>query len=303
MKINSFRDLVAAAQAMEKKSRVAVVAAHDEHTLGSVIQAQRDGLIDPVFIGDTVGIRDILKNMDIPSDTFELVPAGTAEECMEQAVSLIESGRANILMKGKLETGEIMRAVLDKKNNLRTGRLISLMGLYELSAYHKLFAVSDQGMNTYPDLNGKKDILLNAVHVLHALGVTEPKVAVLAAIEKVNPKMPESLDGNALKEMNRSGEITGCVVEGPISFDLATSRDAAINKNYSSPVAGDADLLLVPDIVSGNILVKCLTGMAGAQTAGLVVGAKVPIILTSRSAEASDKYYSIALAAYAACHY
>lgn len=303
MKINTFKDLVAAVQAMETKSRVAVVAAHEEHTLESLIQARRDGLITPILVGDEGEIRAIFKRLHEDPDSFEIVSADGVDDCLAKSVELIHSGRANILMKGKLETGQIMKAVIDKKNDLKRGGLISLMGFYSLPSYHKLFAVSDMGMNTYPDLEGKRHILENAVHVLRALGVEEPKVALLSAVETVNPKMPDSVDGGKLKELNQIGEIKGCIVEGPIAFDLATSKEAAVAKSYQSPVAGDADLLVVPDIVCGNVLVKCLTGLAGAKTAGLVVGAKVPIILTSRSAEASDKYYSIALAAYTAQNY
>lgn len=303
MKINSFKDLVSAVQAMETKSRVVVAAAHDDHTLESLIQAQGDGLVTPILVGDEKKIRAILAEKQADSDAFEIIHAESVDDCLDKSVALIHAGKANILMKGKLETGEIMKAIIDKKNDMKRGGLISLMGFYTLPTYHKLFAVSDMGMNTYPDLEGKRHIIENAVHVLHALGIETPKVAVLSAVEKANPKMPDTVDGEKLKELCQSREITGCVVEGPISFDLATSRQAAAIKNYHSPVAGDADLLVVPDIVCGNVLVKCLTGMAGAQTAGLVVGAKVPVILTSRSAEASDKYYSIALAAYTAQNY
>lgn len=229
-----------------------------------------------------------------------MISADTVDECLKTAVELIHSGQANALMKGKLETGQIMRAVVSKENGLRKGGLISVVGFFETERYHKLFAVSDMAVNTYPDLQGKKDILENAVRVFHAMGNDNPKVAVLAAVEKLNPKMPETVDADALKKMNESGEITGCTVEGPISFDIATSRQAAQIKGFDSPVAGDADILLVPDIVSGNILAKSLTGFGGAVTAGIVVGAAVPVILVPRSAEASDKYYSIALAAYTA---
>lgn len=300
MKINSFSNLVSAVRAMEVKSRVAVVAAQDEHTLESVIQAQRDGLISPILVGDMAKIKEILIGLSAAPETFEIIPATTTQDCLSKAIRLIHEGKADILMKGRLETGELMRGVLNKENDLKTRGVISLVGFYELSAYHKLFAVSDMGMNTYPDLDGKRSILENAVHTIQSLGVEKPKVAVLSAVDKPNPKMPDSMDGAKLKELNQSGEISGCIVEGPISFDLATSSDAALIKNYRSPVAGDADILIVPDIVCGNVLVKCLTGMSRAQTAGLVVGAKVPIVLTSRSAEASDKYYSIALAAYSA---
>jgi phosphotransacetylase len=232
-----------------------------------------------------------------------MVEAGDVDDCVAKAADLIRSGQAQIIMKGMMETGQIMKAVLDKKIELTSGRKMSVIGFYEIPKYHKLLSVSDMGMNTYPDLAGKKDILENAVQLLHAIGIENPKVAVLAAVEKLNPKMPETVDGDKLKEMNLQGEIKGCVVEGPISFDLATSKEAAVIKKYESPVAGDADFLLVPEICTGNVLVKCLTGMAGARTAGLVVGAKVPIILTSRSAEASDKYYSTVFAAFAAVNY
>ncbi|MBQ8974996.1 MAG: phosphate butyryltransferase Ptb, partial [Oscillospiraceae bacterium] len=174
---------------------------------------------------------------------------------------------------------------------------LSVMGFYQAPEYHKMFAVTDFGMNIRPNLSEKKQIIENAVRIFHAMGIDEPKVAVLAAVERVNPKMPECVDACELKKMNIRGELTGCTVEGPISFDLAMDKNAALEKNYKSPVAGDADLLVVPDITSGNILVKALTLMADSPTAGLTLGAKVPIIMTSRSAPPKDKFYTIALAA------
>ena len=207
-------------------------------------------------------------------------------------------------MKGKMETGPFMKAIINKKNDMMAGGRISLVGLFEHpTAYHKLLAVTDMGMNTYPDLEGKKDEINNAVKLLHALGIECPKVACLCAVEKLNPKMPETVDADALKKMNAAGQIPGCIVEGPISFDLAIKKESADLKGYESPVAGDADLLLVPDITCGNVLVKCMTEYAGATTAGAMLGAKCPLIITSRSAAASDKYYSIALAAYSAARY
>jgi len=301
MQIKSFQDLVRGVQAMPKKSRVAVVAAHDEHTLESIVEATKDGLINPVLIGDKDKIKEILSNMSQSPNDYDILPAADVDECMQKAINMVHSGDADVIMKGKLETASLMKAIINKTNGIGKGRMISLVGFYEMPSYHKLFAVSDMGINTYPDLQGKKDILLNAVELLRSLGNPEPKVAVLSAVEKVNSKMPDTLHGESLKTMQTEDSAFGkCIVEAPISFDLATSKEAADIKGYKSPVAGDADLLLVPDIVSGNILVKCLTGFAGAQTAGLVVGAKVPIVLTSRSAEAKDKYYSIALSAYAA---
>ncbi|SHH59001.1 Phosphate acetyl/butaryl transferase [Sporobacter termitidis DSM 10068] len=301
MKITCFEDLAAEAKRMAKKTVIAVVEAQDEHTLESVIQATKDGIMVPALIGNEARIRALLARFGADPGGFDIVPANGAEDSLQKAVALIKAGKAGAIMKGILESGQFMKAILDKENGLiPAGGKLSLIGFYEAPKYHKLFAVSDFGLNTYPDLALKRIIIENAVRLLHALGHESPKVAVLSSVEKVNPKMPDAVDGGALKEMNQRGELSGCIVEGPISFDLATSAEAARIKGYLSPVAGDADLLIVPDIAAGNMLVKCLTGFGGARTAGTVLGAAVPVILTSRSAEASDKYYSIALAACAA---
>lgn len=300
MKINCFEDLAREARKMTKKTIIAVVEAQDEHTLESVIKAAKDEIMVPVLIGSAGKLKELLVHFGVDPAALNIVDSAGAEESLQKAVSLIHAGKATAIMKGKLETGQFMKAIVSKENGLLTGGKLSLVGLYETPKYHKVFALSDMGLNTYPDLEGKKIIIMNAVKLLHAIGYVNPKVAVLSSVEKLNPKMPDAVDGDALKQMNANGEITGCIVEGPISFDLATSSDAARIKGYDSPVAGDADLLIVPDICAGNILAKCLTGFGDALTVGTVLGAKVPIILTSRSAEASDKYYSIALAACAA---
>jgi phosphate butyryltransferase len=302
MKINSFNDLVVNVQRMTKKSRVAVIAADDEHTLDAIVEARKHNLIAPALIGDRPKIEAILGKFNEDPGQYQIIAAADVDACIKIAVDMVRAKTADVIMKGKLETGPMMKAIVNKENGLRKEGIISVVGFYETDKYHKLFAVTDMAVNTYPDLAAKKQIVQNAVDLLNALGFVRPKVAVLAAVEKLNSKMPETVDADALKQMSLSGELTGCIVEGPISFDLATSKAAADIKGYQSPVAGDADLLLVPEITTGNVLVKCLTGMAGATTAGLVVGAKVPVVLTSRSAEASDKYYSIALAAYAAAN-
>jgi phosphate butyryltransferase len=302
MRINCHNDLKIAAQGMKEKSRIAVIGAQDEHTLDAIVAATNDHLIEPILIGDVSEIKRILAEIGDDPEQYEIVSAKDIDECIRIAVEMVHSGEANILMKGKLETAQMMRAILKKENDLVRGGTLSVVAFYELPSYHKIFAVSDVAINTYPDLSTKKAILENAVSVFHSLGVNNPKVAVLASVENVNPKMPETVDADALKMMNESGEITGCIVEGPISFDLATDKEAARIKNYNSPVAGDADLLLVHELTAGNVLAKALTGLAGATTAGNVVGALIPIVLTSRSAEASDKYYSIALAACSVRH-
>ena len=295
MRITCFDDLRDRAKA--KTTTVAVVEAQEITTLKSVLDAGRDGIVRPIFIGDSAKIGEMLKTLNATMADYEVVDSGDAHSSLKLAVEMIHKGSAGALMKGNVESKDFLKAVIDKSNNLLTGQTLSLAGLFSLPNYHKIIAVSDMVLNTYPDLQTKKVIVENAVGMLNALGVNDPKVAVLAAVEKLNPKMPETVDADALKKMNQNGEITGCIIEGPISFDLATSHQAVSIKGYESPVAGDADLLIVPDIVSGNILVKCMTGFAGAQTAGTVLGARVPVILTSRSAESADKYYSIALAA------
>ena len=303
MKISSFEELASEAKKMTKKTVIAVVEAQDEHTLESVVRATEDGIVVPILIGNVNKITELLVRFGADPAAFNVVASAGAEESLQEAVRIIHAGKATAIMKGKLESGQFMKAIVTKENGLLTGGKLSLAGLYETPKYHKVFALSDMGLNTYPDLEAKKIIIANAVKLLHAIGYDNPKVAVLSSVEKLNPKMPDAVDGDALKRMNQNGEITGCVVEGPISFDLATSSDSARIKGYDSPVAGDADLLLVPDICAGNILAKCLTGFGSARTAGTVLGAKVPVILTSRSAETSDKYYSIALAACAAASF
>ncbi len=301
MKINCFEDFVAAAQKMTKKTIVAVVEAQDEHTLESIVKATNARIIVPILIGNTDKIKELLVHYGADPSTYELIASPGIDESLAKAVALIHTGRATAIMKGKLETSQLMKAIITKENGLLPeGSKLSLIGFYETPKYHKIFAVSDMGLNTYPNVEAKKIIVENAVKLLHTIGFENPKVAVLSSVEKVNPKMPDAVDADALKQMNINGEITGCTIEGPISFDLAMSKDAARIKGYLSPVAGDADLLIVPDIVSGNMLVKCLTMFGDSQTAGTIIGAKVPVILTSRSAESSDKFYSIALAACAA---
>lgn len=200
-------------------------------------------------------------------------------------------------MKGKLQTADLLKAVVDKEKGLRTGNVISHVAILEIPAYRKLIAVTDGGMVMYPNLDEKKQILENSVNVFLAMGYECPKVAVLCAVETVNPKMPETVDADTLKNMNRDGEIKDCMVEGPISLDLTFNKESAEIKGYSSPVTGDADILLVPNITTGNIMSKALIEMAGATMAGMVVGAKVPIVLTSRGASSEEKYLSLVLSA------
>lgn len=298
--IRNFQDLVVQTQQRAYKSRMVVANAHEKHTIESVVHARKDGLIQPILVGVEETIRQILREEKEDCSLYRIVDAEDGVASTRCAIQLIRNGEADILMKGAMETGPLMKEVINRETGLSRGVRCSLVGTYEIPGYHKILAINDVGLNTYPDLAGKKDILLGAVELMHSLGVLCPKVAVLSAVEKVNPKMPDAVDGDALKAMWKNGEFPECIVEGPISFDLATRKEAAEIKHYESPVAGDADILIAPDIVSGNVLAKALTGFAKARTAGIVVGATAPIVLSSRSAQVADKYYSIALAAYAA---
>ena len=275
------------------KKKIAVVAAQDEHTLEAVVRAYKDGLVSPVLIGQEEKIREILAKLDCPAYGIEMIDIEDPSECAVKACELVKAGKADAIMKGKIETGQLMKVLVNKEQGIRRKSVMSLLAFMDSPNYHKLFAITDVGLLTYPDKEKKKAAIENAVEAFHALGVEEPKVAILAAVEKVNPKMPETVDADEIKKEG----VPGCIIEGPISYDLAMDPGAGEIKGYESPVAGDADLLVVPDIVSGNIAAKTLTVLGGARTGGTVLGAMVPVMLVSRSASADDKYMSIVISA------
>lgn len=295
MKITCFEDLVMIAKS--RRSVVAVVGAHENHTLEAVMHAKREGISNAILIGDAKQICEIIEEDGGDKSAFEIIDAKSKDEALVYAIEAIKSGHADTLMKGKIESGDFLRSVLSRDSGLRGDNLLSVVGLYETRTFHKIFAVSDFAMNIAPSLEDKKSIIENAAGLLQKLGINSPKIAVLSETERMNPKVAASVDAAELKRMWMSGWLESCILEGPIAFDLAMDKSAAEIKGFDSPVAGDADLLIVPDIVAGNIFVKCLTTMAGANTAGIVLGAKIPVILPSRSATCDDKYYSIALAA------
>ena len=249
-----------------------------------------------ILVGDEGKIRELLKDLNATGE-YEIANEPDSSKAAYKAVELVRENKADFLMKGKIDTAGILKAVVDKERGLGQGRLMSHVAIVEVPTYHKLLVATDGGMVMYPTLDQKKEIINNAVETLLKLGYERPKVGVLAAVEKVNPKMPETVDGDKLKEMNINGEIKNCIVEGPISYDLAIYEEAAKIKGYESQVAGDVDVLVVPDITTGNVLGKALIYSAKGKMAGIVVGAKVPIILTSRGSSAEEKFLSLALAA------
>lgn len=275
------------------KRRVAVAVAQDEHTLQAVMQAAADGLVTPVLIGIETEIRAILAQIGCDAANAEIINIEDPTACIQKAADLAREGKADCIMKGKCETGAIMKVLVNKEHGIRKSDTMSLVGFFESKYYHKVFAITDPALLTYPNLEQKKAMIRNAVGAFHALGVAEPKVAVIAAIEKVNPKMPETVEADAIKQEG----IEGAIVEGPISIDLAMDPASAPIKGYQSPVAGDADLLVMPNIVTANAAAKTLTVLGGGRTGGVVLGAMVPVLLVSRSASADDKYMSIVMAA------
>lgn len=280
-----------------EKKRIGVVCAEDEHTLGAVMQAAREGLVVPVLIGKKGEIESLLAQMGDDPGKTEIIDIEDPALCAREAAWLAREGQIDCIIKGLIETGVMMKEMVSRETGIRESGTLSHISFLESPYYHKLFALTDGALLVTPTVEQKRDAIVNAVRAFRRLGVQEPKVAVLAAVEHVNPKMKETVEAEELKEMWQKGEIPGCVLEGPISYDLAMEKEAAEIKKYDSPVAGDADILVVPDIACGNILLKALSGTGGAKFAGTIVGAKVPIIVTSRSMPTRDKYLSIVMTA------
>jgi len=297
MAFKNFKELIEKIQNDKSKKRVVVVVAQDEHTLQAVFKAKKDGIVEPILIGDKVKIKEVLQHLNESIDDEAIINVDGDAAAAIKAVELICENKADFIMKGKIQTADLLRAVVNKEKGLRTGSVMSHIAIFEVPTYHKLLAVTDGGMMMYPNLNDKKQIIENAVNAFIAMGYEKPKVAVLTAVESVNPKMPETVDADMLKKMNKNGDIKDCIIEGPISYDLVMNKQSAKIKGFDSPVTEDTDILVVPNITTGNILGKSLIFSAGAKMAGFIVGAKVPIVLTSRGSTAEEKYLSLVLSA------
>ncbi|KAB3534368.1 bifunctional enoyl-CoA hydratase/phosphate acetyltransferase [Alkaliphilus pronyensis] len=293
--INSLSDLLKAAQT-QKKMRLVVAAAQDLDVLKAVSEAKQSNIIDGILVGDEEKIRTLAEENNIDLTQFRVIHKQDLMEAALEAVRLVSIGEADFVMKGILDTSILLKAVLDKEIGLRTDSLLSHVMVYEAEKYHKLLFLTDGGMNISPTLEDKKGILMNAIQSAKALGNKEVKVACLAAKEKVNEKMPATVDGAELKQLAMEGYFgEGVIVEGPIAFDLAVSKEAAEIKGYKSSVAGETDIILVPTIEVGNGIGKALTYMAKSKSAGIIMGAKAPVVLVSRADDSETKLYSIAL--------
>lgn len=295
--MKTMADIVEAARKAGRK-RIAVAAAQEHSALEAAHDAWKAGLVDPVLIGDVDAMAKVAAELGIDLSKFAKLPEKDNARAAAKAVELARNGEADMIMKGILDTSVLLKAVLSKETGLNLGRLTSHVAVMEVPTYHKLLIVTDAAINIAPDLAAKLDIIANAVQVARALGIECPKVALLAAVEKVNAeKMPCTAEAAIITQMQRRGQIKGCVVDGPLALDNAISAESARIKKIDSPVAGDADILVAPDIEAGNILYKCLLDLGQAKGAGIVVGAGKPVVLTSRADSKETKLASIALAA------
>ncbi|MCD6118074.1 bifunctional enoyl-CoA hydratase/phosphate acetyltransferase [bacterium] len=275
--------------------KIAVAGAEGAAVLTALKIAKEKGIAEPVLVGNQKKIEKIAQDVNFDISGVLICNKEDETDAAEKAVEIVDNGEASALMKGKVSTPVLLKAVLNKKYNLRTGRLLSHVTLLELPEYHKLMIISDGGMVIYPTLEQKKEIIKNSIEVIHKLGIDRPKIAVLAAIEKVNPGMVETEDAQALAEMAKTGEFGDVILEGPLAMDVAMSREAAEIKGISSKVSGDPDILIVPNIACGNILAKSLIYLAKARIGGVIAGARKPVILLSRADNAETKLNSIAL--------
>ena len=268
----------------------------DANALASAVDAAKAGLIIPILVGPRARIEAAAKAADVDIAPFRLVDTPHSEASAAAAVALVRQGEAGLLMKGSLHTDELLHAVLEPETGLRTGRRLSHVYLFDVPGYPRPLLITDAAVNIAPALEEKRDIIQNAIDLAHVMGVAEPRVAVLSAVETVNPKIPSTVDAAALSKMAERGQIQGGLVDGPLAFDNAVSPAAASEKGIVSPVAGQADILLVPDLEAGNMLAKQLSFLAGADAAGIVLGARVPIILASRADSERTRLASCAVA-------
>ncbi|HXU37637.1 MAG TPA: bifunctional enoyl-CoA hydratase/phosphate acetyltransferase [Blastocatellia bacterium] len=292
-------------QLLERCKRLEAIPTAVAHPCGAsalsgAIEAANEGLILPILVGPIGEIEATARAAKIDLGGFRIVDAEDSHDSARKAVELIRKGEAELLMKGNLHTDELMAAVVSREGGLRTARRISHVFVMDVPTYHKVLIVTDGAINIAPTLEDKVDILQNAIDLAISLGREKPKVAILAAVETVTSKMPATIDAAALCKMAERGQIKGAILDGPLAFDNAISKEAASIKGITSEVAGDPDILLAPDLEAGNILAKQLTFLANADSAGLVLGARVPVILTSRADSVRARIASCAVAMLAA---
>lgn len=282
------------------KRRLAIAAAEDEDALEAASLSVREDIADVILLGDEDRIWKIAKEMKLDLNKCEVIKVPDPISAAQVAVKMVRNGEADFLMKGLVKTADLLKAVLDKDNGLRTGRLLSHVFLVEVPRKGRWYAITDAAIVVSPGISEKVQIIENAIELMHRLGIKEPKVALLAAIEVVNPAMPTTLEAAAITMMNLRGQIKGAIIDGPLALDVAIDERCAKIKGVKSPVAGNADVLVVPNVEAGNMLGKALIQAGGGRAAGVVMGALKPIVMTSRAQSAESKLLSIALGAFLA---
>lgn len=292
--IQSLNALLEHAQQQNTK-KLAIAAAEDKYVMNAIAKAKELGLIAPIFIGNKEKIISTAKEVGITVAPEEIVDSPNANDACIKAVKMVADGEADLLMKGLVSTGVLLKHVVSKEYGLLSGKLLSHLAIFESPNYHKLIGLSDAAMNIAPALEEKAAILQNAAGAFRAIGIPEPKVAILTAVEKVNPKMEATTDAAIIKGMAERGQLGKCIVDGPLALDNAISKEAAEHKGIKGPVAGDADILITPDLNSGNVLYKSLSFLGNARCAAIIVGSVAPIVLTSRADSEETKFLSIAL--------
>ncbi len=294
--IKSIDELILKAKEIETKTMVVACAA-DQHVLEAVELARKNNIIKGILVGDETEIKNILESLDINVDNYQYVNEIDKKEACEKAVKLVHNEEGYFLMKGLVDTSIILRAALDRDFGLRTANRISHVSVLEVPTHNKLIFMSDGAMNIAPNLDEKRQIIENSVLIAKSLGLEIPKVGIIGAVEKVNPQMEATIHAQQLIEMNQDGTIKGCIVGGPFAIDNAISKEAAIHKGITDPIAGEIDILIMPRIESGNIFYKTMMFLANAKGASIIAGATKPIVLTSRADSTESKFNSIALAA------
>ncbi len=279
------------------KKKLAVAVAHDEHCLEAICAVDKMGLVQAILVGNEKKIHDIAQRLKLDVSGMKIIHEEVDANSVKIAVKMVRDKQADILMKGNVPTAVFLRGVLDKENGLRKGEVLSHFALFEVPTYHKLLGLTDAAMIPAPDFKTKVALTSNAVDFMNKLGYSKPKVAVLAAVEMVNEAMPATIDGALLSKMAQRGQIKNCIIDGPLAYDNAVSSASAKHKGIVSEVAGDADLLIAPDIEAGNILYKAFGFSSNAKLAAVVLGAAAPIVLTSRSDTEESKQASIVMAA------
>ncbi|MFC3627261.1 bifunctional enoyl-CoA hydratase/phosphate acetyltransferase [Vogesella amnigena] len=299
---HAFADILQQAHANGPRPMAVAHPCSSEALLGAV-EAAEQGIANPILVAPRAKLQKLAASLDIDLSRFEVIDVEHSHAAAERAVALVREGFADMLMKGSLHTDEFMAAVLDRNKGIRTDRRVSHVFVMKVESYPRYLFITDAAINIEPDLEAKRDICQNAIDLCQALGIAQPKVAILSAVETISPKIRSTLDAAALCKMADRGQIKGGLLDGPLAFDNAISHEAADTKGITSPVAGEPDILLVPDLESGNMLAKQLTYLAAAASAGIVMGARVPIVLTSRADDAAGRLASSAVANVLAAHH